>query len=83
MEDPLVKKIIRLPSGSSSGSASQVVWVFGHTHWSSDSIINETRVVSNQCGYITTSPDGKAMKCAESVQEIQSSLPSSGWNCIM
>jgi hypothetical protein len=37
----------------------QVVWGFGHTHWSSDNIINSTRVVSNQCGYITMAPDGK------------------------
>ena len=37
----------------------QVVWGFGHTHWSSDNIINSTRVVSNQCGYITKAPDGK------------------------
>ncbi|ELR14992.1 Ser/Thr phosphatase family superfamily protein [Acanthamoeba castellanii str. Neff] len=36
-----------------------VVWGFGHTHWSSDNIINSTRVVSNQCGYITMAPDGK------------------------
>jgi hypothetical protein len=36
-----------------------VVWGFGHTHWSSDNIINSTRVVSNQCGYITQNPDGK------------------------
>ena len=37
----------------------QVAWGFGHTHWSSDNIINSTRVVSNQCGYITKAPDGK------------------------
>lgn len=41
------------------GARQQVVWGFGHTHWSSDNIINSTRVVSNQCGYITTAPDGK------------------------
>jgi hypothetical protein len=37
----------------------QVVWGFGHTHWSSDNVINSTRVVSNQCGYITQHPSGK------------------------
>jgi predicted phosphohydrolase len=37
-----------------------VVWAFGHTHWSSDNIINGTRVVSNQYGYITYGAfDGK------------------------
>jgi predicted phosphohydrolase len=37
-----------------------VVWGFGHTHWSSDNILNGTRVVSNQCGYITVGKyDGK------------------------
>jgi len=30
-----------------------IAWGFGHTHWSSDFIINGTRVVSNQSGYIT------------------------------
>jgi len=28
------------------------VWCFGHTHFSSDQVINGTRVVSNQVGYI-------------------------------
>eukprot|EP01122_Echinamoeba_exundans_P013727 TRINITY_DN6035_c0_g1_i1.p1 TRINITY_DN6035_c0_g1~~TRINITY_DN6035_c0_g1_i1.p1 ORF type:complete len:307 (+),score=49.32 TRINITY_DN6035_c0_g1_i1:116-922(+) len=27
------------------------VWVFGHTHYSSDQVVNGTRVVSNQLGY--------------------------------
>jgi len=30
-----------------------VAWCFGHTHYSSDQIINGTRVVSNQVGYIS------------------------------
>ena len=30
-----------------------VLWGFGHTHLSSDEVINGTRVVSNQLGYIT------------------------------
>ncbi|CAF3466695.1 unnamed protein product [Rotaria socialis] len=27
------------------------LWVYGHTHWSTDLIMNSTRIVSNQCGY--------------------------------
>jgi len=32
-----------------------VLWCFGHTHFSSDQVINGTRVVSNQVGYIAMS----------------------------
>jgi len=29
-----------------------VCWCFGHTHYSSDQIINGVRLVSNQLGYL-------------------------------
>jgi len=33
------------------------LWGFGHTHWNTDQIINGTRYVSNQLGYVTRGED--------------------------
>lgn len=69
-----------------------VVWGFGHTHWSSDNIINSTRVVSNQCGYITMAPDGKGsnyfdpamvVDVHESLELIKSTPTTEERNCLL
>lgn len=44
------------------------VWVFGHTHFTTDFVKNGIRVLSNQRGYVLPGSDGKKDECFEKIK---------------